>query len=160
MLDNGSSILDDNAVDFLKLVIESLRDETLALLSESSTYFEENALTCADRASEGQVLASREALRHAVRIKDLVAWTNFLHAWARGELPTTDILNEKNRLQFRAPASQSPDLSDQTETAQIRDLSRRGADLYQRACHLEDMLLDAHDIPSPEMTSSSSARFQ
>lgn len=146
MSHQASRTMDDDAASLFERVTERFRDEVLALLSAWRAHLDDNDLPRIGDATEEQLLASREAHRIAVRLKDLVARALSLHDWSTGELTTRHVFSPPNRLQFRQYCLDGADLSHQSLPAPMCDLSADSAQLYARACALEDMLLDLHDI--------------
>ncbi len=134
---------DDDAASLFELVTQRFRDDVFSLLDDYESYLEEADLPRIGAASEEQLLASREAHRIAIRLKDLVARTLSLHAWSSGEITTVYAFSQANRLQYRDYGLEP---SAQGLPEQIRDLAERSAALYQRTCELEDLLLDLHDL--------------
>lgn len=136
----------DDATSLFEQVTERFRDDALALLSECQAYLEEADLPRIGEATEEQLLASQEAHRIAIRLRDLTARTLSLHAWSYGRLSTQEAFAPHLRLQFRDYCLGSADPSAPGLPIRLRALCEDSLALYERTCDLEDTLLDLHGL--------------
>lgn len=139
---------DDTSASLFELVTARLRNDAFSLIFESQAYLKKVKLPRFGDATEEELLTSREAHRLANRLRDLMARAISLHAWSIGEITTDFALASENLLQFREDCLTSIALSGQGLTTEMCELSERSILLYERACRLENMLLDFYDVPA------------
>ncbi|PKU24903.1 hypothetical protein CWS72_08470 [Telmatospirillum siberiense] len=143
---------DDDAASLFELVTERFRNEAFSLLSECRAYLEEADLPRIGDATDDQLLASREAHRVAVRLKDLMTRTLSLHAWSCGKISTNEAFGQHQRLQFRDYCLESAEPSAPGLPERMLHLCEDSLALYERTCNLEDTLLDLHGLSKKDQT--------
>ncbi len=156
MASQNSTMADDESASLLELVAERFRnvaerfrDDVFSLISESQAYLKESDLPRFGDATEEDLLASREAYRLSLRLKELMARAISFHAWSNGKVTIQDALSPQNRLRPREENPESAAPAGQGPKSEICALSERSIVLYERACRLEDMLADFYDMPGP-----------
>jgi len=142
MTDHTDDRTSEDSVTLFGQVIERIRRETTSLLVENLAHLEEIEAARRGHTTEEQLLTSRALYRLALRLKDLVAWTNALQAWSTGKASAPE-----ERLQFRDRGLEKEALSVQGLSAKTQELSERGGDLYERAGFLEDILFESDEPP-------------
>jgi hypothetical protein len=144
----SGSTVQDNSASLFELVTERLRNDAFSLIFESQAYLKEANLPRFGDATEEELVSSRETYRLANRLKDIMARAISLHAWSIGKITTEYALASENLLRFRDECLESRALSGRSLTTELCALSERSILLYERACRLENMLLDFYDMPS------------
>jgi hypothetical protein len=142
----------------LNRVITRFRSEILSLLVDIKEHLGEADAIDAETATTEEILASQEIHRAVVRVSDLIEWMHAMHAWSAREDAAPETFDPANRLKFRHFCLQRTDFSGLDLTVQAKVLFRRSLELYERACRMEDMILNHDDLPAsaPGTTASHS----